>query len=299
MAGRKGLRVMLALSLGGALASAIDTALQFGGGRGLDRVYYGTDTRAGSLLVGAALALALALFKDARERRERLDPMGFAEPVIAARLGRRLLGPLAAAGLVGVIVTMLFAEGGSAWLYPYGLVGVDGAIALVIATVVLMPESLVGRTLSWMPLRALGVISYGIYLWHFPLFLWLTTASTGLSGTPLLILRLFVTLGVSVLSFVLVEQPVRRHTLPTPLVRWLAPAAAVGAAASIVFGSTLAAVPIGEAAAAVAPTAPAGLEGTSAGCQVALKDMSTYALAPHTLPRPRPGRCTRRSAPTS
>jgi peptidoglycan/LPS O-acetylase OafA/YrhL len=281
LASRKGLRVMLALSLGGVLASAIDTAFLFNGGRGLDRVYYGTDTRAGSLLAGAALAVALALFKDARERRDRVDDEALAEIVPAARLGRRVLGPLAAAGLLVVVLIMLLARGGSGWLYPYGLVGIDLAIALVIASVVLIPGGLVDRTLTWMPLRALGVISYGIYLWHFPLFLWLDEQSTGLQGAPLLVLRLFVTLLVSLLSFVLIEQPVRRHTVPTWLVRWLAPAAAVGAAASILFGSTFAAVPIGEASAAVAPKAPAGLEGSGASCQVALHDTSQYGLAPY------------------
>jgi peptidoglycan/LPS O-acetylase OafA/YrhL len=281
LASRKGLRLMLALSVGGAVASAIDTAFLFRGGSGLDRVYYGTDTRAGSLLAGAALALALALFREARERRERLEPAARAEPVPVARVGRRLLGPLAGAGLLAVIGTMLFAHGGSRWLYPYGLVGVDVAMALVIAAVVLTPGSLVGRALSWMPLRALGVISYGVYLWHFPLFLWLDANSTGLRGTPLLMLRLTITLVVSVASFVLIEHPVRRHTVPTWLVRWLTPAAAAGAAASILFGSTLAGVPVGEAAAAVAPKAPAGLAGGASGCAVALNDTARYGLAPY------------------
>jgi hypothetical protein len=272
---------MLALSLGGVLASAIDTAFLFDGGRGLDRVYYGTDTRAGSLLAGAALAVAIALFRDARGRRDRIDDAVLAEVVPAARLGRRLLGPLAAGGLLAVLAIMLLARGGSGWLYPYGLVGVDLAIALVIASVVLIPGGLVDRTLTWMPLRALGVISYGIYLWHFPLFLWLDTQTTGLQRAPLLVLRLFATVLVSLLSFVLIEQPVRRHTVPTWLVRWLAPAAAVGAAASILFGSTFAAVPIGEASAAVAPKAPAGLEGSGGSCQVALTDTARYGLAPY------------------
>lgn len=283
-AGRKALRVMLALSAAGVLLSALESALLFGGGRGLDRVYYGTDTRAGSLLAGAVLALALALFSDARERRARFGPDVLGEFVPGVALGRRLLGPLAAGGLLAVIATMMLARGSSAWLYPYGLVAVDLAVVIVIAAVVLTPAGVVGRALEWMPLRALGVISYGVYLWHFPLFLWLDSSSTGLQGTPLLVLRLTITLLVSVASFVLIEQPVRRRMVPTRLVRWLAPAAAAGAAASILFGSTLATVPVGEAA-AIAPSAPTALAGGTASCQVTLSDTSQYGLAPYPAAR--------------
>ena len=84
---------------------------------------------------------------------------------------------------------MHYADGTSPWLYPYGMVGLDLAVAVIIAAVVLRPDSAAGRIFSVAPARRLGQISYGVYLWHIPLFLWLTAASTGVSGTPLLILR--------------------------------------------------------------------------------------------------------------
>src|SRR6201986_152679 len=58
---RRSLQVLLGLSLGGAALAATEMALLFAGGHGLDRVYYGTDTRATGLLLGASLAIALAI----------------------------------------------------------------------------------------------------------------------------------------------------------------------------------------------------------------------------------------------
>jgi peptidoglycan/LPS O-acetylase OafA/YrhL len=58
---RRSLQVLLGLSLTGAVAAAVEMALLFDSGRGLDRVYYGTDTRATGLLLGASLAIALAI----------------------------------------------------------------------------------------------------------------------------------------------------------------------------------------------------------------------------------------------
>ena len=68
------------------------------------------------------------------------------------------------------------------------------------------------RALSWRPLAGLGLISYGVYLFHWPIFLWLTPDRTGLAPVPLLALRLLVTLTIAIASFVFVEQPILRGT---------------------------------------------------------------------------------------
>ena len=133
------LRLLFAVSVVGAVASAIDTALLFNGGKGLDRVYYGTDTRAGSLLAGAALALGLALLQQRLQRFELPE---------RSRERGRALSIAAAIGLLTVLAAMHFADSDSAWLYPFGLLGVDIAVALVIIAVVLAPQVFVGRLLS-------------------------------------------------------------------------------------------------------------------------------------------------------
>ena len=97
---RRPLVLLLALSLAGAVASALDMALMFDGGRNLTRVYYGTDTRASGLLIGASLAIGLALLRHggrpalggggASARRDALRRFGLgAAGLIALAVDRR------------------------------------------------------------------------------------------------------------------------------------------------------------------------------------------------------------------
>src|SRR5690606_5198533 len=92
--------------------------------------------------------------------------------------------------------------------------------------------SLVSMILGLRPLAALGRVSYGVYLFHWPLFLWLDERRTGLDGTPLLALRLGVTLALAVVSYRLLEQPIRRGQRVRPpvlLTGWANATAAVAA----------------------------------------------------------------------
>ena len=237
----------------------------------MDRVYYGTDSRAGGLLIGASLAIAMAL-RDADTRAPRTtDPWRIQWVLPAA----------AVLGLVALVAEMHVAAGNSAWLYPFGFTALDIAGATVIGAVVLRPASPVPRLLSVRPLRMLGQISYGVYLWHFPLFLWLDAESTGVSGAPLLLLRLAVTLLVSITSFVAVEQPVRRGWVPGWLVRSLAPIAAGGAVAALLVATSVASPSLDAAAAAQLPAGVAKrLRGNNPPCQIQLRDSAQYGLSP-------------------
>ena len=92
------------------------------------------------------------------------------------------------------------------------------AFCLVVAWLILalgagLPGGGPTRLLSWAPLAWIGLISYGIYLWHWPLILWLTPASTGLDGVSLALLRLGATLAVATASYYLVERPIRRGSI--------------------------------------------------------------------------------------
>ncbi len=164
------------------------------------RVYFGTDTRAQHLLIGAALAWIVELFPDLIRLAER----------------RTMRLPFAAALLV-LVATAATIHDTSAWLYRGGLF----AISIVAAFVVLGTASpRPDAALGWMgrqPLTWIGQRSYGIYLWHWPTIVFVGSAiDIGVSGTPLIAAQVAITLALAELSFRFVETPVRRSTTPSP-----------------------------------------------------------------------------------
>lgn len=160
------------------------------------RIYYGTDTRAVALLVGVGLALVPAAVRRA--------PPG----ARAGRLGREALG---AACLGGVLVAMLTLGDLDERLYRGGFLLVALATAGLIA-VVASPASLLGRLFATRPLVWLGLRSYAIYLWHWPVIM-LTRPNVDVpfDGPPLVALRITLTLAAAALSYRFVEVPFRRH----------------------------------------------------------------------------------------
>jgi len=231
---RSAVRLLFGLAIAGAIASALEMAWLFHGGSGVDRVYYGTDTRAQGLLSGAALAFGLALW---RRRAGHGDRHGDPPPT-----GRRVLGALGILGAGGVALGMhLAAESGGTGggLYRGGFLAFDAAAVALIASAALAPTMPVGRVLATWPLRSIGQISYGLYLWHYPMFLWLDEQTTGLAGASLFWLRVSATLGVSIVSYFAIEQPIRHRRWPSWIVRALAVPGAAGAVVALVVASSV------------------------------------------------------------
>jgi peptidoglycan/LPS O-acetylase OafA/YrhL len=168
-------------------------------GAGLGHAYYGTDARMAELLVGALLAV---LF------------VRSGQVVALTGTRARAVQSLGGLGLIGLLWSYGSIEKGSAVLYRGGFLAVALCTAAVIAAV-LQEGSPLARLLGLRPIVVLGLISYGAYLYHWPLFLLLTASWTGLPDGGVLAVRLTATLALAGLSYRLLEKPVRRGALPT------------------------------------------------------------------------------------
>jgi peptidoglycan/LPS O-acetylase OafA/YrhL len=162
------------------------------------RVYEGTDTRAFGLLIGVMLALA---WPSAGERGARP----------ASRWTRVLLDAAGLAGLA-VIGLLIWRVGQySPFAYRGGLVLLSVATAAVVAAIA-YPASIVGRALGWGPLRWIGVRSYGIYLWHFPVIV-MTSQPNVKPGLLLAGLQIAASILLAALSWQLIEEPIRHGAI--------------------------------------------------------------------------------------
>ena len=123
-----------------------------------------------------------------------------------------MLAVLALLVVVGAGVVLRDTDAG---YYRGGSVLFSVAVAVLIASLVVGRErsGVAARVLGLGPIVWLGVISYGVYLWHWPMVVWLTPTSTGLDGPALFALRLGLTLLVAGVSFVLIERPIRHGRL--------------------------------------------------------------------------------------
>ena len=129
---------------------------------------------------------------------------------------------------------MHFATGSAGEFRGGLLIAVAVAAVLVIAPVALDQRGPVATALAWTPLAWLGGISYGIYLWHWPIFLVLNGQRTGWHGLSLFALRCAVTLAISVVSWWAIEQPVRKwRPMQVPLLPLAGATAATAAAVTL------------------------------------------------------------------
>lgn len=269
---------VLAVAVGGALASAADMRWSYLHGAPVTRLYEGTDTRCQDILVGAVLAIGLTMW--ARHRRAlprpvpdladlewaRIHPssgtVGLGIPPGRRRDAQRRRGPSAQpiaawelssttvrwatqllgwAALAALIVLWGRLDGPTGFLFAGGELAVAVTVAVVIFTVVTAQAGSLSQALGNPVLRFLGRISYGVYLWHFPLFLALSAERLHLYGLPLLAVRIGVTVVVATASFYLVELPVRRRRLATfaEWRGWLATSAAFLGVVVVTVAATL------------------------------------------------------------
>lgn len=215
--------VLATVCVAGIVTSGVLMALLFDPADA-SRAYYGTDTRAHALLVGALFALV---------------PAGCALAQWFASRAGRAAGWIAAAG---VLVALVGVTDQSHGYYRGGSLLYAVMVGIVIVTVVASAKAGVARVLAVAPLVWIGLRSYGIYLWHWPVIVYLNEERTGLHGFTLAALRLAVTFGVATLSFALVERPMRQRRWALPVRRLVLPTAFVAVAGMILL-STAGATP--------------------------------------------------------
>lgn len=160
-------------------------------GDGWQRIYYGTDTHADGLLVGCLLAIVLEFRRDGRSRPASTAVLLVAASLFGAvgdGLGRFVLSATAVPVLTAAIIFCVARGEGVAWL-------------------------------SWRPLTAVGRRSYGLYLWHWPIFLAFGKYAQGPWAVPVAVAMVAIAWVVTLLSWRYIEWPFlnRPSRATTPL----------------------------------------------------------------------------------
>ena len=161
----------------------------------ISRIYFGTDTRAFSLLVGVVGAI--------------LYPMERLHSKVTPQQNM-IYSILSLVSIAGLITVMIYTSEYNTWLYRGGflLVAILGLIVIISSG---KQHTLMSKLLSFKPIVFIGKISYSLYLWHFPVLVLTTPVSE--IGNPnifFVILRIVLTFAVAIVSYVFVETPIRK-----------------------------------------------------------------------------------------
>jgi peptidoglycan/LPS O-acetylase OafA/YrhL len=211
-------RALAAVTVVGIVVSQILMALLYSESNP-SRAYYGTEARAHTLLVGCLLALLLS---------------GRLEVGVSGRLRR----VLPAAGVIAFAICIVMFS--TTTVGPRLFYGGDLAFAMLVAVIIAAAVQPAGPLRAFLGLRAfryVGEISYGLYLWHWPVIVFVTGADTGLGATALNTLRLAITFACTLVSFYLLEQPIRHGKLSPRLSRIALPVSIAVVAVVIIAGT--------------------------------------------------------------
>ncbi|MGI8755472.1 MAG: acyltransferase family protein, partial [Acidimicrobiales bacterium] len=223
----------LTVTVLGAVASATAALVRYRGVADANRVYFGTDTRVAAILFGAAFAIASARYG-----------------ALVGPQRRWLLEGAAAIAAIGLGWAWLYLPGTDPRLYQGGLLACGVAAVVVLAAASHPRTGPIARVLSFPPLRWLGFISYGLYLWHWPVIVFFTPLRTGWYGKQLLLGRIGLSLALALVSYWVIERPIR-HGLGRAraggwAMRLATPAAGVLVVAIVVWSTQGGVAPFGE-----------------------------------------------------
>ena len=164
------------------------------------RVYYGTDTHCFGLAMGIIFA-----FIWNKEKGSLSKEWLSAQPWIPA---------LAPVGLIGFILIVMLVPDTAAFTYPFGLVLGSLFSLFLVGAVIIRPDALFTRIMELAPLRWIGVRSYGIYLWHWPMLVFgrilIPTAMGTVENVAVDVLFALISFVASDLSYRFIEEPMRK-----------------------------------------------------------------------------------------
>ena len=184
------LRTLTTACIGGIFLSAVWCGVVFDASNP-SRAYYGTDTRVHQLLIGALLAAGLA------HRRRIGRPIHVSDRVVVG-------------GVILLVAAMFTVHDQWSGYYRGGSVAVALVTVSIIAGIEAAPCGLVARLVGNPSAAAVGRVSYGLYLWHWPIYVWMSLGTWGLAaGWQISIARLAVTAAVTVASYRYIERPIR------------------------------------------------------------------------------------------
>ena len=161
----------------------------------ISRIYFGTDTRAFSLLVGVVGAI--------------LYPMERLHAKVTPQQNM-IYSVVSLVSIATLITVMIYTSEYNTLLYRGGflLVAILGLIVIISSG---KQHTLMSRLLSFKPIVFIGKISYSLYLWHFPVLVLTTPVSEiGNPNIIFVILRVILTFILATASYVFVETPIRK-----------------------------------------------------------------------------------------
>jgi peptidoglycan/LPS O-acetylase OafA/YrhL len=188
--GRRSLDLLI---VGFVMASALWCGTLFLAGSTYWRLYIGTDSRADSLLIGCAVAVATT-------HRD---------------LPRILGGPRAtrwlAVSAAGFIVSLMVCTSLEwRWYYLGGFLGVAIAASTILIALLSSPDWWITRALCMPPLVWIGRLSYSLYLWHLPIYGFVKAERLGLSRVSVIVLKLILSFVAAIASYYAIERPFLR-----------------------------------------------------------------------------------------
>ncbi|HET9728178.1 MAG TPA: acyltransferase family protein [Acidimicrobiia bacterium] len=178
----------------GAIASSVRMAMLVTAHHDPSRAYWGSDSHAMGLLLGVALGV-LAAQPDLWQR-------------LSTSVRFELPNAVAFVAAIVIAVVMITASGRSYALFHGGFFLVSLAAATIVAVVVAYPVAPIAWLLRQPPLVAIGLRSYSLYLWHWPVGVFLGPTS-GLHGAGLFVARVAVSAVLAEVSYRLIERPFR------------------------------------------------------------------------------------------